>query len=171
MSGKCDQPTAVITTKRGSSRPRPSSSCIERFRCRKLRYAEGLKRHLIDCSEEPDQGSADRSYHATSPKRRHVSPTNTCNRRFSTSIPPSTDVNSVVSASSCQGFSASSGDVELARKGRQPKTCSRCFKTFSTAIQLHKHASSHHVPYKCPLCSQTLSAMSLLKAHINLIHV
>lgn len=171
MSGKLDPSTALTTTKRCSSRPRPSSSCIECFRCHKLRYAEGLKRHLVDSSEQLDQDSADKSCRATSPKRRHVSPTNTCDRRFGTSIPNNTGVNSVASTSSCHECSASSGDVQVARKGRQPKTCSRCSKTFSTAIQLHKHAASHHVPYKCPLCSQTLPGMSHLKAHINSIHI
>lgn len=164
MSGNCYPPT----TKRRSTR---LSTCVEDFQCRKLRYAEALKRHLVDSDDHSEQDDAGSTCQASSSKRRHVSPSNVCSRRFGTSIPPNAGVNRVESAQSCQEYSAFHEDAATGRKSRQAKTCSRCSKTFTTAVQLQKHATSHHVPYKCPLCSQTFSGLSLLKTHINSIHV
>lgn len=148
------------------------STCFEVFQCRKLRYAEGLKRHLVDSNDHAEQDEAGGTCQASSSKRRHVSPSNVCSRRFGTSIPPNTGVNNRLEpAKSVQEYSAFYEDTATRRKSRQSKTCSRCFKTFTTAVQLQMHATSHHVPYKCPLCSQTFSGLSLLKTHINSIHV
>lgn len=159
-------------TKRRSHRPRPSSSCFEYFRRYELRHAEGLKRHLIDSREKVELDNVGNGNRASS-RRRCVSPRCTCKRRSTTSVPANdVDRADVGSASTRHEPSTAAREpVLVLGKNQQPKKCSRCSKTFTTAAQLHKHAASHYVPYKCPLCSRTLSGLSLLKAHINSVHV
>lgn len=152
------------------SMPR-SSSCLQEFQCRKLRYAEGLKRHLVDSNDPTEQDDEGRSCQASTSKRRRVSVSDVCSRHFGTSIPPNSDANRLESAQSCQEYSEFNEDTATKRKNWKSNTCSRCSETFTTTVQLQKHAASHHVPYKCPLCSQTLSGLSLLKTHINSVHV
>lgn len=156
--------------KRRSHRSRPS--CIEYFQCSKLRHAEGLKRHLVDSCEKVELENVSNG-NRTSSRRRCVSPRCTGKRRSSTSVPASdverTDVQSA--STRHEPSTASREPILVLGKSQQSKRCSRCSKTFTTAAQLHKHAASHYVPFKCPLCSQTLPSLSLLKAHINSVHV
>ncbi|KAL1440603.1 hypothetical protein MTO96_001155 [Rhipicephalus appendiculatus] len=163
MNGNCKR--------RPMTRP---SSCLQDFQCRKLRYAEGLKRHLVDPNDPTEQDDEGRACEASTSKRRRLSVSDVCSRRFGTSIPPNSDANRLSRAESaqpCQEYSECNEETATRTKNLQSNTCSRCSKTFTTMVQLQKHATSHHVPYKCPLCSQTLSGLSLLKTHINSIHV
>uniref|UniRef100_A0A090XAA7 C2H2-type domain-containing protein n=1 Tax=Ixodes ricinus TaxID=34613 RepID=A0A090XAA7_IXORI len=139
MNGDGSQPSQPTLRRRlsqPSHSPRPSSSCIDAFRRQKLRYAEALKRHLIDDVDNSRKDS----------KKRHVS---------------STDKRRPARPLSVNGAVCSR--TEPTRRNSRPKSCSRCSKTFSCAAELQKHAASHGstnvatdaTPYKCPLCSQT----------------
>lgn len=158
MSGNCKR--------RSMTHP---SSCLQDFQRRKLRYAEGLKRHLVDSNGPTGQYDEDRTCQPSTSKRRRVSVLDDCSRRFGTSIPP--DANRLESAQSCQEYNECSEESASRTKNLQSNSCSRCSKTFSTRVQLQKHATTHHVTYKCPLCTQTLSGLSLLKVHVNSVHM
>ncbi|KAG0429490.1 hypothetical protein HPB47_023582 [Ixodes persulcatus] len=157
MNGDGSQPSQPTLRRRSSQpshSPRPSSSCIDAFRRQKLRYAEALKRHLID---DDASSRKDSENGATSSKKRHVS---------------SADKRRPARPLSVNG-------AEPTRRNSRPKSCSRCSKTFSCAAELQKHAASHGstnvatdaTPYKCPLCSQTFQTLSVIKAHVNSVHV
>ncbi|CAN7991484.1 unnamed protein product [Ixodes pacificus] len=162
MNGDGSQPSQPTLRRRlsqPSHSPRPSLSCIDAFRRQKLRYAEALKRHLID---DDDNSRKDSENGATSSKKRHVSSAD--KRRPARPL----SVNGAVGSR-----------TEPTRRNSRPKSCSRCSKTFSCAAELQKHAASHGstnvatdaTPYKCPLCSQTFQTLSVIKAHVNSVHV
>ncbi|CAN7993504.1 unnamed protein product [Ixodes hexagonus] len=141
--------------------PRPSSSCLDAFRRQKLRYAEALKRHFID-GDDVDASRKGSENGATSSKRRHLSAEK---RRLARPL-------------SVNGAQTEQNAAAATRKSSRPKSCSRCSKMFPSAVELQKHSASHGgstvsdiTPYKCPLCSQAFQTLSVIKAHVNAVHV
>lgn len=149
--------SSTVVERRNFRTPRPASACLEAFRSQKLRYAEGLKRHFVDDHALSDSGNT-KSGDTASKKRQVTSSFNLGKRRFEATNTEDSHPNA--ERENCPVSS---------RKSK--KSSPQQSEAFASVVKLEKHSLSRNVPYRCPLCSQTFQSMTIIKAHVNSVHV